>query len=957
MTRIGRLLCMEVTAIGVLAWATGSAGEVTEENLAPIRTLPRVSWVEHDWGYTVRDGVLKLVGGEKGPASYQLASPWFPRYVAAQDVIVRFSCRGDAKSPYVLMNTRAMERCGEGKANYQERHFQPTAEWKLVEIRLPFPQTDAWGYDFCLRVGKGAGTLEVRDLEVAEATPADAASGRPLRIGGAAATEIAVLATDDERRHAQEMVAARQFRYMLRKAGGAYLPIRTAKDISEIGAAAVLVGAAAEKAGLIAPEAVAKYAKGLTGGCAYAAKGTRLGVSGAIPAGIPFGVFKFFSAIGVEYLGESCWRTPAGAAFEAAEGLTATHLPALAINNDHGNRRIGTMPEMRGYSPFGTDVAEFTVGARSGHVGPDHSMARSLVTMAEFRDSHPEFFAVQRDGRPQPKDTSEWAVQFCLSQPGLAELMGRRMVEVMRATPHATFYFVSPGDGGNSYCRCAACASRPMSDTWIAFANRVAEITSKEFPDRFLLIYSYVDTAMPPSPGVKPHPNVIASYCIYPSSYWPSEMIYRHPMNRKGFAALKGWREAFPNLALTYYPMQCGEWMHLWPGYKCDVDVMRDFAGHGAVQVRYFGMWPTHGIYIPQAGAFADLRIYVMERLREDPSCDDRAGARAFIRDFYGKAAPMMQAYFDRIVEEPERRDWVQYCEQHIKGFVTKECAADCLPLLDAAEAAAGSPAERERVLHEKIPFLWTYLTDICRGRGNVSSAEFPAWAKRVGEFCRICKETKIAHMGGAQARPKDWFYALAFLKIGEHEHWYDDPVVEAIVRDPEKGLGADLPNLAERTADGILIPARGMGGGFFTRDGYWKSEVNHDSRCIRRLTSGLGLVFTTLDLAESPSGEVTMYVKGIDNEKPDAALGRFKVNGRTVFEGKVPFAKDAWSETAVKLPAGTLVRGRNDIQFENITPDAEAASDGEGGDRFRAPRNYFWGWYSIWHVRFAGVK
>ena len=164
-TRLGRLVCRAILATGVLAWATGTAGEVVEENLAPIRTPPRVSWVEHDWGYTVRDGVLKLVGGEKGPASYRLASPWFPKYVAAQDVIVRFSCRGDAKSPYVMMNTRAMERCGEGKANYQERHFQPTAEWKPVEIRLPFPQTDAWGYDFCLRVGKGAGTLEVRDAD------------------------------------------------------------------------------------------------------------------------------------------------------------------------------------------------------------------------------------------------------------------------------------------------------------------------------------------------------------------------------------------------------------------------------------------------------------------------------------------------------------------------------------------------------------------------------------------------------------------------------------------------------------------------------------------------------------------------------------------------------------------------------------------------------------------------
>ena len=931
---------------------------VSEENLCPIRDLPKVSWVEHDWGYTVRDGVVTISAKADGPTRYLLESPWFPRYVAATEIAVDFECRGDVSDPCVMMHARAMERRGSSAADYQEKHFQPTAEWRKISLKMPFPQTDVWSYDFCILVGKGTGRLELRGLHVEEVLPSDAGSGRPLRVGGKEPTEIAVLATDDERRHAQEMVAARQFRYMLRKAGGRYLQIRSAKDLSEIGGSAVLIGAAAEKAGLIAPEAVAKYAKGLTGGCAFAAKGSRLGISGAIPAGIPFGVFKFFADEGIEYLGEGCWRTPSGAAVEVPDGLAAVHLPAVKIHNNSGRGRIGQMPEMRGYSLLEQDWSPFTVGSPRGEVDCDHSMARSTVRMAEFYDSHPEFFAVQRDGRPQPKTTSEWAVQYCMSQPGLAELLGHRMVEIMRANPLATFFHIAPGDGGDSFCKCAECSKRSMSDIWIGFANRVAEITSREFPDRYVSTYSYVDTPMAPSGDVKAHPNVVCGYCYYPSDYWPSGMIYRHPLNAKGQTALAGWRKAFPNLGLSYYPMQCSEWMHLWPAYKCDMDVMRDFASHGAFHVRYFGMWPTHGIFIPQAGAFADLRIYIQARLRQDPSYDDRKAARDFIRDYYGQAAPKMQAYFDYIIEEPERRDWVQYCEQHIKGFITKDCAAKCLPLLDAAEAAAESPAVRERVLHEKMLFLWTYLTDVCRGRGNVSSAEFPAWAKRVGEFCRIGKETRISHFGGFEGvRPKNWFYDLAFVKIENGDRWYDDPLVEAIIRDPEKGLGADIPNLAEKTADGILIPARGMGGGFFVKESFWKSDEKHDERCLRRPTSGLGMVFTTLDLDETPSGDVTMYVTGIDNEKPAVALGRFKVNGKTVFEGEVPFAKDKWTEAAVKLPAGTLVKGRNDIQFENITPDTETASDRGGGDRFRAPRNYFWGWYGIWKVRFAGVR
>ncbi|MBR4652513.1 MAG: DUF4838 domain-containing protein [Kiritimatiellae bacterium] len=931
-----------------------------EENLSTIRPSPRVSWMKEREEPSEKgvDSFRLKLSPEKRAAGQSFMGGLFPAYTASGRVRISFRYRSSAHVTYCSASlARTMEKPlpGVDFKPYVVKSLGPAKEWRNAVWEFDCPPLDCWGWSIGFTIEGKEGTAEVEGVRIEEVPP-KRMRGRPLTIGGVRAEEIAVLAIGDRARHLEELRAARMLRYAIYVNGGDYLPVRTVKDVSSCSANAVLVGRAAEEAGFFTDAELGRM-RAEKGSCLARQRGARLGITGAFPAGIAYGAFACLREMGIEFLGGTQWRRPAGDSFAVRDGFFLRLVPAIPFRTTSDGGRMGRMVELRGRYSGGL-TADYSCGARKGQVTGDHSMPRAIVTTDEFADSHPEFFALQANGRRHGKGTNPWALQYCLSNPELADVTGRRIVEMMRVNPGAIYFPVAPGDGGNSFCKCERCQKAgSVSDVWITFANRVAAITKKEFPDKYISTYSYVDTPEPPVSGVKPDENVSCSYCVYPTAYWPNGMIWDVPENARGFKALADWRRLFPRLALVLYPMQCGEWMNFWPGFNFDVAAVRDFASHHAESTRYFGLFPVHGRSIPQAGAFADLRIYVLGRIEEDSSYDALAGAYAFIRDFYGAAAPQMREYFDIARAEPARRGWGQSCEQHLKGFVTKEFASRVLPILDAAQKAAlDDPARLAAVLHEKQIFLWSYLTDICPGRGNVLSGELEAWAGRMAEFCRLSRDTEVKYMGSFYP-PRKWFWETAFLDVdcGVDDDWTKNAAVKAVMDDPMKTLGRKPPTYQKNVEGGCEIPGRGIFGGAREKATLAGRSEKSEIIVLRRPTSGLGVAFTRLRLGETPKGATRLSVMGMDNDKKVAAKMSLAVNGKVVYKGAVPWKHRKWSEESFEIPAGILHKGENDIVFENTTPDME--KDGEGGDRFRATRDYFWGWYIVERLRFIGVE
>ena len=137
------------------------------------------------------------------------------------------------------------------------------------------------------------------------------------------------------------------------------------------------------------------------------------------------------------------------------------------------------------------------------------------------KDPDPEWFAIKRyDDEGQPVRGK----QFCVSNPEVAELVSRTLIERFAADPTLVSQSISPVDGGGA-CICLECraldvpgylepsSGKPvLSDRYMYFYNQLAERVSKHFPDRYLAFYVYSDYSRVPRKYDELHPMLLPTF-------------------------------------------------------------------------------------------------------------------------------------------------------------------------------------------------------------------------------------------------------------------------------------------------------------------------------------------------------------------------------------------------------------------------------------------------------------
>ncbi len=120
--------------------------------------------------------------------------------------------------------------------------------------------------------------------------------------------------------------------------------------------------------------------------------------------------------------------------------------------------------------------------------------------------AHPEYIAEVNGKREMTGD-----VKFCISNPGLQELVVKHALKYLREKPHADSISLDPSDG-NRWCECQACVQQfpTIADRVVFLANIVGKaIDGADIGDRRIGIYAYNKHTGPPTIDV--HPRVIAS--------------------------------------------------------------------------------------------------------------------------------------------------------------------------------------------------------------------------------------------------------------------------------------------------------------------------------------------------------------------------------------------------------------------------------------------------------------
>lgn len=198
----------------------------------------------------------------------------------------------------------------------------------------------------------------------------------------------------------------------------------------------------------------------------------------------------------------------------------APNLPVLAI----GELDIRHTPQFR--SRWTQVLGQYPEVGTRWYLGGDSTMTGhgipNMIPRDEYFETHPEWFALV-DGKRDPYAEAWW--QYDYTNPELAEETAKKLLVYFDHNPHMTNYPLPANDGWEEgWCECETCAAAGnATDQILVFANRVAEIVSRKYPDKTISILSYHNNFFPPE-KTKAHPNVEVMFCRETSMTAPLDL-------------------------------------------------------------------------------------------------------------------------------------------------------------------------------------------------------------------------------------------------------------------------------------------------------------------------------------------------------------------------------------------------------------------------------------------------
>ena len=270
-------------------------------------------------------------------------------------------------------------------------------------------------------------------------------------------------------------------------------------------------------------------------------------------------------------------------------------------------------------------------GGRHVYEGFVHTFD-GLVPPGEHFDEHPEWYP-QIDGERVPHG------QLCLTNPELTAFATERVRERLRRNPEATITSVSQNDCGGA-CRCAECLAMDRregspSGALLRFVNAVAEGIEDEFPRVAVDTLAYQYTRRAPR-HARPRRNVIVRLCSIECDFLHP---LSHPNNADFRRDIEDWARICDRLYVWDYVTNFAHYVQPYPNWYVLGENARFFAEHSVAGLFEQGNGQTPG------GEMAELRAWVISKLMWEPARDAEELIAEFLRGYYGRAAPHVDAY------------------------------------------------------------------------------------------------------------------------------------------------------------------------------------------------------------------------------------------------------------------------------------------------------------------------
>lgn len=236
--------------------------------------------------------------------------------------------------------------------------------------------------------------------------------------------------------------------------------------------------------------------------------------------GTQFAVNMFLEQLGCGWFGpDELWQVIPDMKTVAIDQLNIDHTPAFTA-------RLSNV--WYNYKKFSRRWYQGGEKKIVGHAIPQ------LIPRETYYATHPEWFA-EVDGRRDPYAAFYW--QYCYTNEALAQEAGKKIIEIFDKDPNLTQYAIGANDGWEQdWCECSACSKLGNdTDELLTFANNVAKVVAKKYPDKKLTILSYHSIYFAPTSGIKAEPNVEVMFCRETSMTVPLDLNLAIP---NGFNAI-----------------------------------------------------------------------------------------------------------------------------------------------------------------------------------------------------------------------------------------------------------------------------------------------------------------------------------------------------------------------------------------------------------------------------------
>lgn len=430
-----------------------------------------------------------------------------------------------------------------------------------------------------------------------------------------------------------ERAAAYELQDYLKQIGGAALPVVNTSSTTK---SHIYVGYSDKVKSLTGLEEPAAADQGFS----YRNYGADIVILGGSRRGTMYGVFTFLEReLGVRWYAPDYTKIPRRRKWDFT---SLNHSDRPALNYRHVQYyKFETNAAWRIHNRLNMpwDRPTERYGGNEGYWGI-HSF-NYFVPSATYFKTHPEYFAY-RDGKRQ----SGYA-QLCLSNPDVLNLCIAGLRKVMREKPQYAIYDLSQNDNG-SYCECSKCKALAkkyggQSGVMLWFVNQAADALKKEFPDKYIGTFAYQYTRQcPTTDNIRPHDNVVVRLCDI-------ECCFGHPLtygcerNAAFVKDYRAWSRIADHIFIWDYVVDFNQYQAPFPNFAVLAPNLRFFRDNHAIGVM------EEGQYQCPCSEFDDLRSWVLAQLMWNPEQDTETLVRQFISDYYGKAAPVVQEYFDMV--------------------------------------------------------------------------------------------------------------------------------------------------------------------------------------------------------------------------------------------------------------------------------------------------------------------